>query len=214
MTVSFKIILFKIVVLKTRNMEGFGEKIRKLRKEKELPLRTVAAFLDIDQAILSKIERGQRNASRDQVVKLGEFFNVKADDLLVSWLSDKLMDEVKGEDVGLKALQVAEEKVEYRAYLNMDRKNILSSIIKELEGFSSIQKAWIYGSFARQDDGPQSDIDIAVKTDENFSYFDLAEIQYHIEKAIKRKVDLGFIDSFKPYIFENVKKDLKLIYER
>jgi predicted nucleotidyltransferase/DNA-binding XRE family transcriptional regulator len=195
-------------------MGDFGETIRKLRKEKELPLRTVAAFLDIDQAILSKIERGQRNANREQVVKLAEYFRVKDNDLLVSWLSDKLVDEVEGEDVALKALQVAEEKVEYRAYLNMDRKNILSCIIKELKGFSSIQKAWIYGSFSRQDDGPKSDIDIAVKTDENFSYFDLAEIQHHLEKAIKRKVDLGFIDSFKPYIFENVKKDLKLIYER
>ncbi|WP_114748442.1 XRE family transcriptional regulator [Pleomorphovibrio marinus] len=195
-------------------MGDFGETIRKLRKEKELPLRTVAAFLDIDQAILSKIERGKRNANREQVVKLAEYFRVKDNDLLVSWLSDKLVDEVEGEDVALKALQEAEEKVEYRAYLNMDRKNILSCIIKELKGFSSIQKAWIYGSFSRQDDGPKSDIDIAVKTDENFSYFDLAEIQHHLEKAIKRKVDLGFIDSFKPYIFENVKKDLKLIYER
>ncbi len=195
-------------------MGDFGETIRKLRKEKELPLRTVAAFLDIDQAILSKIERGQRNANREQVVKLAEYFRVKDNDLLVSWLSDKLVDEVEGEDVALKALQVAEEKVEYRAYLNRDRKNILSCIIKELKGFSSIQKAWIYGSFSRQDDGPKSDIDIAVKTDENFSYFDLAEIQYHLEQAIKRKVDLGFIDSFKPYIFDNVKKDLKLIYER
>lgn len=206
LTKSFKIELFK--------MDSLGETIRKLREDKELPLRTVAAYLDIDQAILSKIERGQRNANREQVVKLAEYFRVKDNDLLVSWLSDKLVDEVEGEDVALKALQVAEEKVEYRAYLNMDRKNILSCIIKELKGFSSIQKAWIYGSFSRQDDGPKSDIDIAVKTDENFSYFDLAEIQHHLEKAIKRKVDLGFIDSFKPYIIENVKKDLKLIYER
>jgi transcriptional regulator with XRE-family HTH domain len=94
-------------------MESLGEKIRKLREDKELPLRTVAAFLDIDQAILSKIERGQRNASREQVVKLAEFFKVKENELLVSWLSDKLMYEVADEDVALKALQVAEERVKY-----------------------------------------------------------------------------------------------------
>jgi len=46
-----------------------------------LPLRTVAAWLDIDQAILSKIEREQRNASREQVVKLAIYFKVKEDDL-------------------------------------------------------------------------------------------------------------------------------------
>lgn len=94
-------------------MHSLGEKIRKLREDKELPLRTVAAYLDIDQAILSKIERGHRKASREQVVKLATFFDVEETDLLVSWLSDKLVYEVADEEVALKALQVAEEKVKY-----------------------------------------------------------------------------------------------------
>ncbi|MDP2058905.1 MAG: helix-turn-helix transcriptional regulator, partial [Flavobacteriaceae bacterium] len=105
LTNSFKTELFK--------MDSLGETIRKLREEKELPLRTVAAYLDIDQAILSKIERGQRNANREQVVKLAAFFKIKENELLVSWLSDKLVYEVADEDVALKALQVAEEKVKY-----------------------------------------------------------------------------------------------------
>lgn len=94
-------------------MDGLGETIRKLREEKGLPLRTVSAYLDIDQAILSKIERGQRNASREQVIKLADFFKVKEDDLLVFWLSDKLVYEVANEEIALKALRVAEEKVKY-----------------------------------------------------------------------------------------------------
>jgi len=94
-------------------MDGLGETIRKLREEKGLPLRTVSAYLDIDQAILSKIERGQRNASREQVIKLADFFKVKEDDLLVFWLSDKLVYEVADEDIALKALKVAEEKIKY-----------------------------------------------------------------------------------------------------
>jgi len=94
-------------------MDNLGETIRKLREEKELPLRTVAAYLDIDQAILSKVERGQRNATREQVIKLAEYFKVKESDLLVSWLSDKLVYEVADEQVAMKALQVAEEKVKY-----------------------------------------------------------------------------------------------------
>jgi len=94
-------------------MDGLGETIRKLREEKGLPLRTVSAYLDIDQAILSKIERGQRNASREQVIKLADFFKVKEDDLLVFWLSDKLVYEVANEEIALKALKVAEEKIKY-----------------------------------------------------------------------------------------------------
>jgi predicted nucleotidyltransferase len=53
-----------------------------------------------------------------------------------------------------------------------------------------------------------------VKTDEGFSYFDLAEIKFQLENGLMRNVDIGFIDSFKPYILENVKRDLKLIFER
>ncbi len=95
-------------------MDSFGETIRKLREEKELPLRTVAAFLDIDQAILSKIERGQRKSTREQVVKLAGYFKVKENDLLIAWLSDKVVYELEDEDMALKALQVAEEKVKYQ----------------------------------------------------------------------------------------------------
>ena len=94
-------------------MDSLGDTIRKLREDKELPLRIVAAFLDIDQAILSKIERGQRKPTREQVVKLARYFKVKENDLLVAWLSDKLVYEVEDEDMALKALQVAEEKVKY-----------------------------------------------------------------------------------------------------
>ena len=102
-------------------MDSLGDTIRKLREEKELPLRTVAAFLDIDQAILSKIERGHRKPKRDQVIKLAGYFKVKENDLLVAWLSDKLVYELEDEEVALKALQVAEEKVAY--IINQKRKS-------------------------------------------------------------------------------------------
>ncbi len=68
-----------------------------------MPLRTVAAFLDIDQAILSKVERGHRKPTREQVVKLAGYFKVKENDLLVAWLSDKVVYELEDEDVALKA---------------------------------------------------------------------------------------------------------------
>ena len=195
-------------------MDSLGDILRKLREEKQLPLRTVAAFLDIDQAILSKIERGHRKPAREQVVKLAGYFKVKENDLLVAWLSDKLVYELEDEEVALKALQVAEEKVAYIAFKKIDRKDVLQQLKNGIKKFTQVEKAWIYGSFARGNDGPKSDIDIALQTNKKFTYFDLAEVQYQLENKINRKVDVGFIDSFKPYIFEHVKADLKLIYER
>ena len=105
-------------------MDNLGNIIRKLREAKKLPLRTVAAFLDMDQAILSKIERGQRNISRAQVVKLAGYYEAKEEDLLIAWLSDKLVYEVEDEEHAIKALQVAEEKVNYIAFKKIDRNEI------------------------------------------------------------------------------------------
>ena len=195
-------------------MESFGDTIRKLREDKELPLRTVAAFLNIDLAILSKIERGHRKPARELVVKFAEYFSVKENDLLVAWLSDKVVYELEDEEVALQALQMAEAKVAYTAFKKVDRKEIVSRIKSGIKKFPLIEKAWIYGSFARQDDGPKSDVDIALQTNGKFTYFDLAEVQYQLENSINRKVDVGFIDSFKPYIWEHVKPELKLIYEK
>lgn len=194
-------------------MDNLGEILRKLREEKRLPLRIVASYLDIDQAILSKVERGLRKLNRHQVIKLADFFKIDENDLLVAWLSDKLVYELADEELALKALQLAEEHVAYVAFKKIDRNEIKKKLIAGMAKFEKIRKAWIYGSFSREDDGPKSDIDIALETSDDFSYFDLADVQFQLEKLVNRKVDVGFIDTFKPYILEHVKPDLKLIYE-
>jgi HTH-type transcriptional regulator, competence development regulator len=91
-------------------MDTFGEKIKKLRVDLALPLRTVSAFLDIDQAILSKIERGQRIANRQQVIKLALYFQADKNELLIDWLSDKLLNEMKDEELVLQAFSLAIDK--------------------------------------------------------------------------------------------------------
>ena len=94
-------------------MKSLGNILRKLRESKQLPLRIVAAFLDIDPAIMSRIERGQRKASRGQILKLAEYFSVDENELLVAWLSDKIVYEISEEENAIEALKVAEEKIQY-----------------------------------------------------------------------------------------------------
>jgi len=53
-------------------MKTFGEYIRKSREDKGLPLRKVAAALDIDTSILSKIERNERRATIEMIPLLAE----------------------------------------------------------------------------------------------------------------------------------------------
>jgi transcriptional regulator with XRE-family HTH domain len=48
-------------------MNSFGEYLREQRENKGLPLRKVAAELDIDTSILSKIERNEREATKEML---------------------------------------------------------------------------------------------------------------------------------------------------
>ncbi|PCH68926.1 MAG: transcriptional regulator [Bacteroidetes bacterium] len=94
-------------------MESIGELIRRLREEKGEPLRKVAAHLDVDQAILSKIERGLRKATKKQVEKLSFYFGFDKKQMLLTYLSDRILHEVQGEKLAKEALKIAEAKINY-----------------------------------------------------------------------------------------------------
>lgn len=95
-------------------MNSFGEKLRKLRDEKGAPLRIVAFHLGVDQAVLSKIENGKRQATKKQVELISDYFNVPIKELTIDWLSDKIIYEIVDEEFGVEALRVAEQKVNYQ----------------------------------------------------------------------------------------------------
>ena len=94
-------------------MQSIGDTLRKLREDKQLPLRKVAAMLDIDQSLLSKIERNERRANREQIVELAKIYGVKESQLLVEYFSDKVAYDIADEDSARQILIVAEEKVKY-----------------------------------------------------------------------------------------------------
>jgi transcriptional regulator with XRE-family HTH domain len=94
-------------------MNKFGEIIRQRREEKALLLRHVAAQLDIDTAMLSKVERGERNAKREHVVMLSKILELDTKELLTLWLADRVYEVIEDEEVGLNALKVAEEQANY-----------------------------------------------------------------------------------------------------
>lgn len=94
-------------------MQTFGKAIRKLREEKELPLRKVAALLDIDQSFLSKIERNERKATKEQVIQLAKIYKVNEKELLIQYYSDKVAYDLAEEKTAKKILQVAEQKIDY-----------------------------------------------------------------------------------------------------
>lgn len=95
-------------------MSKFGERIRHLREENNFLQKHIASQLDIDTPMLSKIERGERRAKKEQVLILAGILKVPQADLLTLWLADQVYEVVKDEEVALAAIQVAEEEVKYQ----------------------------------------------------------------------------------------------------
>ncbi len=91
-------------------MNYLGNKIRELRETKGLLLRQVAAHIEVDTALVSKLERGERKAQREQISRIADFLEVKEDELLLLWLADKIMDDIQDEPQALEALKFVEHQ--------------------------------------------------------------------------------------------------------
>jgi transcriptional regulator with XRE-family HTH domain len=85
-----------------------------LREANDMLQRHVASLLDIDTPLFSKIERGERTAKKEVVIRLAEILKADREELLTLWLADQVAEVVKDEDYALKAMQVAEEGVKYK----------------------------------------------------------------------------------------------------
>ena len=89
----------------------FGNYIRKLREEKQLLLREVASQMNIDTALLSKIERGTRMARKEQVEDLAKALNKSKNELLNFWMADKIVNMLKDESNSTEILKKVEEEI-------------------------------------------------------------------------------------------------------
>jgi len=70
----------------------------------------------------------------------------------------------------------------------------------------------VFGSVARGEDRPDSDIDILVRFNKDISLLDHIGMAQELEDALKQKVDLITERSLSEHVAPNVKKDLKVLY--
>lgn len=73
-------------------------------------------------------------------------------------------------------------------------KNKVIPILKE----NGVTRAAIFGSMARGEQTPKSDIDILVNLPKGMSLFDVVDLEFKLEEAIQRKVDLVDFEAIKP----------------
>ena len=194
--------------------ESIGNTLRRLRIESKMPLRKVAALVDVDVAILSKMERGERRLTKALVQKLAKLYKHDEEELLVVYLRDKVLHEVGDGQLAIKALQVAEKVVSYKAANTAGKSSITSSIKAVLKLDGRVEGAWLFGSVARGEAGPDSDVDVMVELNKKkkYSFFDLVDIAYRIEQKINRKVDLVEKGCLKNFALDTAQNDWIKIY--
>ena len=88
-----------------------GEHIRALRESNDILLRQLVAKLDMDQAMLSKMERGERSFRREHIDVLAKIFMQSKKDLLTMWLADKIIKTINNQKYKKEALIKAMEQI-------------------------------------------------------------------------------------------------------
>lgn len=93
---------------------NFREHIKQLREQNQLLQRQVASVLEIDTAMLSKIERGERRAKREHIPLLANLLHSNEKELYTIWLADQIYDIIKEESNPSEILQVVEKELKLK----------------------------------------------------------------------------------------------------
>ena len=75
-------------------MNSFGEYLRNRREQLGLPLRKVAAELDIDTSILSKIERSERVATKEMLPTLAKTLEIQEKEIQIEFIQSTVLSEL------------------------------------------------------------------------------------------------------------------------
>lgn len=93
--------------------ENLSDYIRQLREQAEMPLRKLAALLDIDQSTLSKLERGERPINRQMLPIIAKTFKVDEKELIIKFMSKQVAYQLVDEKYAKDILVAAEEEIKY-----------------------------------------------------------------------------------------------------
>jgi transcriptional regulator with XRE-family HTH domain len=101
------------MALTKKIVTSFGEHLRFLREQKKMSLREVAVEICIDNSLLGKIERNERQATKEQIKLISKFFSYDEQILIEENLSDQLAYKIFEANADSDILIVAEKKLEY-----------------------------------------------------------------------------------------------------
>lgn|SRR5690554_4368624 len=96
--------------MKILNSE-LGQHLRELRKDKGQTLHQVSVGTDIDSPLLSKLERGERLPTDEQIKKLAKYYKVPETDLKVKATAERIIKEYGVNDTTYEAVNLVMEQI-------------------------------------------------------------------------------------------------------
>jgi predicted nucleotidyltransferase len=107
-------------------------------------------------------------------------------------------------------------EIEVEKLPKMLRRRGLEEKLSDICMRNSVVFLAVFGSYVRGEQNKKSDVDIAIEFDKSRkkTLLDLVRLEDELSKVFKRKVDLGVFSSLNPYVAEDVKREMRVIYEK
>lgn len=88
-----------------------GNRLRKLREERNLMQREVGSVIGLDGTYISKIEHNEKPLNRNHLKVLADFFKIEERELQILWLADKVFRIVEKEEISKQSIKNVLERL-------------------------------------------------------------------------------------------------------
>ncbi|MFN0013037.1 MAG: nucleotidyltransferase family protein [Saprospiraceae bacterium] len=95
----------------------------------------------------------------------------------------------------------------------MTKQQTIAAIRAYFRQHPAVERASLFGSFARGQHTPTSDIDLLVHFRETVDFFTLANIRLDLCEITQRKIDILTEKSLSEHFKNRIASDLKIIYK-
>lgn len=120
-----------------------GSDLQNARKNEGLKLRELGALVNIDQTLVSRFERGERLPTANQLEQIADQLHLNFDDLMVTWMAEKVMNIIEFAPRASEVLMVAESRVEYlQQGKNEDDLVISDKVLTRLKEVDDLKRRW------------------------------------------------------------------------
>jgi len=96
--------------------------------------------------------------------------------------------------------------------MTMDTKNLEEKLLPILQSYGA-SRIGIFGSYARDEAGPDSDLDLLVDFTDRKSLLTLVRIKRELSEALGIQVDLLTEAAISPHLIDRIKSELRIIYQ-